>query len=112
MQNYQVENAEDKKVEWYRIDNVIRPDLPAAIVLYAILDNSAYGKSISFRDLMTGYNSPGAVFALNEEGLYQKIEQITSDYKNIIYKETAGVKELQIKSNITKEEILNGYYKN
>ncbi|MGN6491004.1 MAG: DUF4007 family protein [Agriterribacter sp.] len=112
MQSYQIDNADDKKVEWYRVNSTIRSDLPAAIVLYTILDNPAFGKSIPFRELMTGYNSPGAIFALNEEGLYQKIEQITNEYKNIIYKETAGVKEFQIKSNINKEDILNGYYKN
>lgn len=111
MQSYQAENAEEKKVEWYSVENIVRPDLPSEIILYSMLDNQAFGKSIPFRELMTGYNSPGAVFALNEEGMYQKIEQIIHDRKNIVYKENAGVRELQIKNNIIKEEILNDYYK-
>jgi len=112
MQSYQALNAESKLIEWYKVENNIRPDLPAAVVLYTILDNPSFGKSISFRDLLTKPNSPGAVFALNEEGLYQKIEEITKTNKNITYKETAGVKEFQIKGTLIKEEILNGYYKN
>lgn len=110
MQSYQSVNADDRLIEWYKVENVARPDLPSAIVLYSILDNNVYGKSIPFRDLLTGIDSPGSVFALNEEGLYQKIEDITKEYKNITYKETAGVKEFQIKGNLNKEEILNGYY--
>jgi len=112
IESYQVENSDGRNIEWYRVQNIKRTDLPASIVLYSILDNVAYGKSIPFRELLTGYNSPGAIFALNEEGLYQKIEDITNTHKNIIYKETAGVRELQIKGNINKEEILNGYYQN
>jgi hypothetical protein len=111
MQHFQIENAEGKTMEWYRVDNQIRHDLPAAIVLYTILDNPVYGKSIPFRELLTGFNSPGAIFALNEDGLYQKIEQLVSKYNNIVYKETAGVKEFQIKGQLDKIEILNGYYK-
>jgi hypothetical protein len=112
MQSYQAENAEGRKVEWYRMENGLRPDLPAAIVFYAILDNTLYGSSIPFRELLTGYNSPGALFALNEEGLYQKIEQMTKIHKNVVYKETAGIKELQIKGKLDKKNILDGYYEN
>lgn len=111
MQSFQMENAEGKNLEWYRVDNSVRLDLPAPIVLYTILDNPSYSKSIPFRELLTGINSPGAIFALNEDGLYQKIEQLVSKYKNIVYKETAGVKEFQIKERLDKIEILNGYYK-
>lgn len=112
MKSYQAENAEGKSVEWYQIENAIRPDIPARIVFYAILENEQYGSSISFRELLTGYNSPGAVFALNEEGLYQKIEQITDLYKNVVYKETAGIRELQIKGKPDKRKILDEYYEN
>ncbi|HEY6436671.1 MAG TPA: DUF4007 family protein [Ignavibacteriaceae bacterium] len=111
LKTYQVENIDGKTSEWYKAENGLQVDLPSEIVLYTILDNLNYSKSISFRDLLNGFNSPGAVFSLNEEGLYQKLEDITSQHKNIIYKETAGIKELQIKGQINKEEILNGYYK-
>jgi hypothetical protein len=107
---HKAENAEGKLVDWYRIENKIQVDLPAEIVLFSILDNPAYGKSISFKDLLSGYNSPGMVFALNEEGLLSKIEGITSRYKSITFTESAGVRELQFRRTINKYDVLNGYY--
>ena len=107
---HKAENAEGKLVDWYRIENKAQVDLPAEVVLFSILDNSSYGKSISFKDLLSGYNSPGMVFALNEEGLLSKIEGITSRYKSITFTESAGVRELQFRRTINKYDVLNGYY--
>lgn len=110
MQVYQSENAEGKNVDWYKVENGLRPDLPYQFVLFTILDNPLFGRSISFKDLMLAENSPGSVFLLNEDGLYEKIEQITSKYKGIVFTETAGVSELQIKIGFNKWNILNEYY--
>ena len=107
---HKAENAEGKLVDWYRIENKIQVDLPAEVVLFSILDNPAYGKSISFKDLLSGYNSPGMVFALNEEGLLSKNEGMTSRYKSITFTESAGVRELQFRRTINKYDVLNGYY--
>ncbi len=111
MRSYKAENTDGKMVEWYQIENRIQIDLPAEIVLFAILDNESYGKSIAFKELLVGNNSPGAIFALNEEGLYNKIEQIAKNYKGVTYTETAGIRELQMKSTLNKWDILHGYYK-
>jgi hypothetical protein len=114
MRSYKSENAEGKIVEWYQVENKLQIDLPPEIVFFAILDNDKYGKSISFQELLNGYNSPGVIFALNEEGLYNKLEYIVTKYKDqgIILSETAGVRELQIKSTFKKWDILHEYYKN
>jgi hypothetical protein len=111
MKSYKAENAEGKIVEWYKVENSLQVDLPPEIVLFSILDNEAYGKSISFKELLVGPNSPGNIFALNEEGLYQKLDTIVKKTKGLTYSETAGIRELQIKSSINKWDILNGYYK-
>jgi hypothetical protein len=112
MKSFKSENAEGKIVEWYTVENSIQVDLPAEIVLYTILDNDAYGKSISFKELLVGQNSPGNIFALNEEGLYQKIDSIVKKTKGLTYSESSGIRELQIKSSLlNKWDILNGYYK-
>jgi hypothetical protein len=111
MDTYQSENAEGKNVEWYKVENKQRVDLPYQIVLFSILDNDEYGVSVSFKELQSGFNAPGTVFAMTEEGLYQKIEQITSIYKDIIYTESAGVRELQFKNKPNKWEVLHEYYK-
>lgn len=95
----------------YKIEGMERLELPAEIVLYCILDNYEGEKSIGFRELLYGTNSPGSVFALNAEGLYDKIEKITEQYREVVYTETAGNQVLQIKGNLAKQNILNDYYK-
>lgn len=110
METYQSENADGRIVDWYKVENKDRSDLPYQVVLFTILDNEDYGQSIPFKELLGGYNSPGSLFALTEEGLYQKIEQITGENRNIIYTESAGVRELQFKVKPNKWEVLNKYY--
>lgn len=111
MKSYKSENAEGKIVEWYQVENKIQVDLPAEVVFFAILDNSNYGKSISFQELLNGVNSPGVIFAMNEEGLYNKLDTIVNTYKGITMSETAGIRELQLKTIYNKWDIINDYYK-
>lgn len=110
MSTFKAENAEGKLIDWFRVESKEQLDLPAAIVLYSILDNPTYGRSISFQELLTGNNSPGSIFALNEVGLLSKIESICSDYKHVIFTESAGVRELQFKRSLDKYDVLNAYY--
>lgn len=112
METYQSENAEGKSVEWYKVENKQRIDLPFQVVLFSILDNENYGNSISFKELQSGLNAPGSIFAITEDGLYQKIEQMAEKYnKSIIYTESAGVRELQFHAKPNKWNVLNEYYK-
>ena len=97
-------------IDWYKIDNDGRNELPYQIVLHSILDNPSYGNSISFKELQIGYNSPGMVFAINADGLFNKIEQITERYNQIIFTETAGNQILQFNSKPDKWAVLNDYY--
>lgn len=110
MTSYQSENVEKKMVEWYQVENDLRMDLPAEMVLFSILDNEKYGNSISFKELQTGNNSPGNIFALNSDGLLNKIERIVEICPNCTYTQSAGVRELQFKSKPDKWQILNEYY--
>lgn len=112
MKSYKAENADAKVVEWYKVENSLQIDLPVEIFLFSILDNDIYGKSIPFKELLVGFNSPGSIFLLNEEGLYNKIELLVKKYRGITYSEVAGVRELQIKSSLDKWTILNDYFKN
>lgn len=97
-------------IDWYKIDNDERSELPYQIVLHAILDNPSYGSSVTFKELQIGYNSPGMVFAINAEGLFNKIENITENYTQIIFTETAGNQILQFNSKPDKWAVLNDYY--
>jgi hypothetical protein len=97
-------------IHWHRIEGQDRIDLPYQIVLYAILDNYHNQSSITFRELQVGQNSPGMVFALNAEGLYNKLQQIARHYKQITYTETAGNQLLQFRASLKPVQILNEYY--
>lgn len=104
------QRIDDKTIHWYKIEVQDRIDLPYQIVLHTILDNYGKQQSITFRELLVGVNSPGSVFVLSADGLYNKIQQITSHYKQVVYTETAGNQLLQFKSEMDPKTILNDYY--
>jgi hypothetical protein len=90
-----------------------KSNLPAAIFLYAILDNEAFKNtnSISLKDLRFSAHSPGLVFAINLDGIYLKIKEIEELYPNhIIFTETAGNPVLQFKEKPNKWRVLENYY--
>lgn len=101
------------KEESYEVVVDNKDDLPYQIVLFAILEQlkENKGNSISFNNLLNEKNSPGRIFILSAEGLFEKIEEITRNYSAIVYSETAGNKELQVKEPFNKFEILDAYYK-
>jgi hypothetical protein len=98
------------KDEQYFIENSERDNLPEAIVLYTILDNPNYGKSISLNSLESDINSPGLIFALNRTGLMNKISDMVDGFKDITFTDQAGIKELQFKNKADAYTILDTYY--
>jgi hypothetical protein len=104
-------DSKGKKRDWYRIENAIREGLPHQVVLFCILSNSKYGKSITFNELLNDQDSVGSVFALSSQGLMEKLEQIISNYtKEIVLTDDGGVRVLQIKKDIDRWDVLNSYY--
>ena len=101
----------EKQVSYYAIEPGHRESLPQNIVLYTILDYLDGARTVTFQDLYNGHNSPGSIFALSQEGLYQKIQDILDVYPEISYSETAGNRILQFPASFfTKSEILDAYY--
>lgn len=98
------------KEEQFYIENTERDNLPEAVVLFTILDNSNYGNSISLNSLEFDLNSPGSIFALNRSGLMNKISEIVSEFKDITFTDQAGIKELQFKKKSDAFTILDTYY--
>lgn len=96
-------------VETFRFEIGERKNVPSEVVLFVILDNYT-DSSISFNSLLIDNNSPGRVFCLNQEGLYNKIIQITQKYKGITFTRTAGNEVLQISTKLKKWEVISGYY--
>ncbi|MGE0589598.1 MAG: DUF4007 family protein [Cyclobacteriaceae bacterium] len=100
----------DDKNEMLVIEGKRRSEVPAPILLYAIIDNDDYGLSIDFDSLYNEVNSIGTVFALSREGLTEKLEEIAKTGRNITFKNEAGIRELQFKSKPRPFDILTNYY--
>jgi len=98
------------KEEQYQIENSERDKLPAAVLLFSILENSSYSDSIGLNSLEYDNNSPGSIFCLNRSGLTNKISEIVQDYNQITFTDHAGIKELQFKKKPNAYSILDTYY--
>lgn len=100
------------KDEFFIIENSERTEIPDEIILYAILDNENFDLSLSLNTIEQNNNSVGAVFAINKPGLQAKIENLASKFKNIVFNDQAGVKEIQFKKKLKAISILDKYYAN
>lgn len=97
----------------YHIINTKQASIPAAVVLYAILENEDFESSISMNSLLAPGISVGNIFAFSPEGLENKIMEIVEQFPDIVYRNNAGVKELQFKGEKPNSlGILNQYYVN
>jgi len=103
-------NREGNKSTFYHIPDTEKSEIPGAVLLYAILDNEQYGMSVNFESLMTGYNSVGSIFAINRTGLLNKIETLVQQYDWLVFKDDAGIKELQFKTKPEAFTVLDEYY--
>lgn len=106
----EIDGIDDGLGKRYRIAGRERAEIPADVILSCILSDEKYGNSVSFFELLNGWNSVGSVFAMNSDGLMAKIEEIVDTHKDIVYKEDAGVREVQFKKKPDRWEILKRYY--
>lgn len=106
------DNKQRKKVN-YLIQRKERPQIPSPIILYAIAENEKFGNSISFEELYKGDNSVGSIFALNRDGLLDKLEHIQQNHSDIVLSSEGGIRELQFTNGKPEPmNILNQYYGN
>lgn len=98
----------------YHIENLERREIPWQVVLRVILENEHFGDTISFNDLEVAPDSPGLLFAMNEKGLFYKIEEMREHFPTaIVYSSTAGNRVLTIKKElINLDEVMKKYYGN
>lgn len=95
----------------YHIESDEKEGLPEEIVLFALLSDERIGNSVSLDTIERNYNSAGSIFAINRVGLVNKIERLCEKYDWLVYKDDAGIRELQFKSKPDdKYEILKDYY--
>jgi len=100
----------NKKEDFYAIENTAKTQIPLEIFLYSILENEDYGLSISLNSLEQDFNSPGSIFAMNKLGIVEKLKEAEGKYKWLTYNDNAGVKELQLKGKPDSFTILENYY--
>lgn len=99
-------------IDFYVIENSERSEIPDEIILYAILENENFELSINLNTMEQNSNSIVSVFAINRPGLFNKIENITKKFKEMVFNDHAGIKELQFKNKPTPYSILDIYYAN
>lgn len=100
----------EKQPTLYHIETNEKEELPKEVLLFALLDDPDIGLSVSLDALERAYNSIGSIFAINRSGLVQKIESLCRDNPFLIYKDDAGIRELQFKSKPNPYTILDHYY--
>ena len=83
-----------------------KTNLPAHILLFAIMDSFEDQMSISVTDLQTEVADS---FLCNREGTELKLNEL-QDLGYLVYKDDAGRKEIQIKKKINKWAVLKDYY--
>lgn len=108
--------TDEKTSTFYSIPTDEKSEIPEEVLLFGILDNEDFDKSVSLYQIEQGKNQIGSVFAIGRSGLINKIESLTSNpnFKKagIIFNDHAGIKELQFKSKPNKYEVLDKYYGN
>jgi len=104
------EGSKKESVNVYYIEPSERDEIPEELILYCLLENNAFGDSISLNTLEIDENSPSTIFAMTRAGLFNKIKAMTTKFPFIIYTEQAGTRELQFKEKPNPIEILKQYY--
>jgi len=93
------------------IQNNKQKNIPIELILFIILENKKYGKSISFKNLYSDKDSVGNIFAFSKDDLEKKLIMMSEKYSYITYSNDSGIKELQFKGiKPDSYEILNDYY--
>ena len=77
----------------YRINRVFQ-DVSVHIFVYCLLIEFKEIKSISFDNIRT---TLGSYLCLSNEGLEALIEEVCTTYNQFVYKDDAGIRQLQIK---------------
>ena len=87
-----------------------KKDLNELIVLYVILDNLNEKRETTINRLIEDENNIGKVFNLDKNSINEYVDTLkNAGYLNV--NRTAGLNTITIKEDITKESILEKYYK-
>ena len=103
---YEVDGLKDNGDQVYRFNYGLHQTLPALIFLFAIMDQFDGESSITFEDIQ---RKVGDVFLCNQEQTHLLIDDLVEN-ESVVYNEDAGRKEIQMKTDLNKWEILKNFY--
>jgi hypothetical protein len=105
-----LKNIGEKNDELFVIENSDKENIPYDILLYCIVEAGGFESSINLNKIESDFNNIGSIFAINRNGLINHINVITKNYKNVVYSDYAGIKELQFKKKVNPINVLEKYY--
>ncbi len=94
----------------YHIETNEKEQIPNEVLLFNLLNDPKLGMSVNLETLEREYDSVGSIFAISRSGLMEKIETLCKDHPFLVYKDDAGIRELQFKSKPNPYKILDRYY--
>ncbi len=98
---------EAEEPDMYVFNYASKSNVPAKIFLYALLISKQDSKSISFEAM----SDLALMFCLTNNDLLAMLKQLCEEYFGIlVFSDVAGIKELQIKSELLPEMVLKSYY--
>ena len=98
----------------YRFVAPSQEELPPLLVCYALTEMRSraphLGDQVSLREAQTQIGSPGRVFALDSEALYENLLRLESEHRDLIsFSRTAGLNLIMFKP-VDSLQVLNQYY--
>jgi hypothetical protein len=93
----------------YRINRELRNNIPVKIFTFCLLDYLGQRNDISYDEIR---DTLGSYFCLSTDGLDNIIELLCSIYPEFIYKNDAGIRQIQIKgiTQTYQSNLLESYY--
>ena len=93
----------------YRLNRSVQDSLSVEVFAYCLLNEFEDEKSVSFDNIR---KSVGAYLCLSNEGLERLIDKLCEKNSEFIYKDDAGVRQLQIRNNSNefKKNMLKTHY--
>ena len=104
-----------KREPVYAFNRDHKPQLSQALFVYCLNDfwNTCHDQegTLSFREVASGYGSPGQVFKLPEQEIVNRLDNIENDTGGAIrFHESVNVSQLRREKKINSENLLNSIY--
>ena len=94
----------------YSFNVTERLELPWQIFLYIVLDLFDKETTVDLHSLETTENSPGLLFCMNKSGIVNKMQEVSDNVADVVYKNDAGIITMSGLDGLDKNKVLRQYY--